>query len=60
LSTHSRVDGIYFFLDLPAADYTVFAESAALLKPEQKKARVSLDTGGNILRTVADIVLSSD
>jgi hypothetical protein len=57
--TETRSDGIYFFMDLPAGDYTVAAEDPHNRERGENKGRITWDKAGNIRRAVADIKLSS-
>ena len=57
--TETRPDGIYFFMDLPAGDYTVAAEDPHNHDRGENKGRVTWDQAGNIRRAVADIKLAS-
>jgi hypothetical protein len=57
--TETRRDGIYFFMDLPAGDYTVSAENPHNRDRGENKGRVTWDQAGNIRKAVADIKLTS-
>ena len=57
--TETRADGIYFFMDLPAGDYTVSAEDPHNRDGGENKGRVTWDQAGNIRKAVADIKLTS-
>ena len=54
----SRLDGIYFFLDLPEGSYTLSAIDPQTGKQDQKSVSVSRDKKQSIKMTRADFKLS--
>ena len=54
----SRLDGIYFFLDLPEGSYTLSAIDPQTGKQDQKSVSVSRDKKQNIKMIRADFKLS--
>jgi hypothetical protein len=57
-ATRSRPDGIYFYVDLPAGEYTVVAKHPSTGTSRSGKATVKWEANGDVRRTALNLKLS--